>query len=398
MDGTVDSASASASDVLASPPPVLKHDRVAEYIETTWGLRPNALWPLASERDLNIRVDADYVLKISNPAERIDVVAMEVAAAEHVRRADPGLPVPNTVAARTGETVPHVLDDTGRGCAARLITLLPGRHLEGLPITIGMAEQIGSVCARTSVALSGLFHPAAGREIDWDVRRAAHVLHTQSAALQSLGRVGQQLRDLAPRLAAAALQTESLRGGLQHADVTLTNLLADDGTDQRPHRLRRHALHRGRLRPGGDADLGAAQHRGHRRRPPICGSSLRRSCNGYQRHRLLEPAEVDVLGELVLARLALTLAISARRAASASGQSSTTSVSTTQRTRRVLDAELAARRTRGACRAVAPTLAGHRNRTRCRRATSHLLDRRLARDGRHARAAVLPPAARDRAR
>ena len=157
----------------------LTHDRVAEYIETTWRLRPNALWPLASERDLNIRVDTDYVLKISNPAERLDVVAMEVVAAEHVRRADPGLAVPNTVAARTGDTVSHVLDDTGRACAARLITLLPGRQLEGLPISTGMAEQIGSVRARTSVALSGLFHPAAGREIDWDTRRAAHVLRTQ---------------------------------------------------------------------------------------------------------------------------------------------------------------------------------------------------------------------------
>ena len=34
---------------------------------------------------------------------------------------------------------------------------------------------------------------------------------------------------------------------------------------------------------------------------------------GYQRHRLLTPAEVDVLGDLVLARLGLTLAIAARR-------------------------------------------------------------------------------------
>jgi Ser/Thr protein kinase RdoA (MazF antagonist) len=34
---------------------------------------------------------------------------------------------------------------------------------------------------------------------------------------------------------------------------------------------------------------------------------------GYQRHRPLSPEEVDVLGDFVLARLALTVAISARR-------------------------------------------------------------------------------------
>ena len=297
---------------------------------------------------------------------------MEVAAAEHVRRVDPGLPVPNTVAARTGETVPHVLDDTGRGCAARLITLLPGHHLEGLPITIGMAEQIGSVCARTSVALSGLFHPAAGREIDWDVRRAAHVLHTQSAALESLGRVGQQLRDLAPRLAAAARQTESLRGGLQHADVTLTNLLAEDGEISG-------------IIDFGDMHFTAA----------VCDlavtltSVLRNTAgideatdlwglaaavlNGYQRHRLLEPAEVDVLGELVLARLALTLAISARRAAS--HPENLDYISQYDATTRSILGALAAHGP-GDLAERFTTLAGT-GRGRNVGATSHLLDRRL---------------------
>ena len=35
---------------------------------------------------------------------------------------------------------------------------------------------------------------------------------------------------------------------------------------------------------------------------------------GYQRHRLLLPEEVEILGDLVLARLAISLTISARRA------------------------------------------------------------------------------------
>src|SRR5439155_22322565 len=34
---------------------------------------------------------------------------------------------------------------------------------------------------------------------------------------------------------------------------------------------------------------------------------------GYQRHRLLTPPEVEILGDLVIARLGLTLAISHRR-------------------------------------------------------------------------------------
>ena len=41
---------------------------------------------------------------------------------------------------------------------------------------------------------------------------------------------------------------------------------------------------------------------------------------GYQRHRQLAPAEIDVLGDLVLARLGLTLAIAARRVVTEVGQ------------------------------------------------------------------------------
>ena len=166
------------------------------------------------------------------------------------------------------------------------------------------------MAARTSLALQGLFHPAADRVLDWDVRRAPEVL-ARPGVLAGLGESGRLLEPRLGGLAAAAEATKALPSGLQHADVTLTNVLATEGTVT------------------GLIDFGDMHHTA-----AVCDlavtltSVLRNTADvqlhdvweltaatllGYQRHRQLTAAEIDVLGDLVLARLGLTLAIAARR-------------------------------------------------------------------------------------
>jgi 4-aminobutyrate aminotransferase-like enzyme/Ser/Thr protein kinase RdoA (MazF antagonist) len=298
-----------SDNVLDTAPPRLSPDEVQRLLADHWGLEPVPTAPLPSERDLNVLVDGRYVLKVANPAERAEVVDMENAGLAHARRVAPGLPLPRLVDSRSGAVV-TVVEASGRSCLARLLTVVPGRSLEGSPITLDLAEQVGALAARTCVALQGLFHPAAARELDWDVRRAPAVL----AADGILDRLGEQGGILAPyldRLAAAAEATRGLPSGLQHADVTLTNVLVDGGT------------------VSGLIDFGDMHHTA-----AVCDlavtltSVLRNTAEeqpydvwaltaatllGYQRHRLLTPGEVDVLGDLVVARLGLTLAIAARR-------------------------------------------------------------------------------------
>ena len=134
---------------------------------------------------------------------------------------------------------------------------------------------------------------------------------TAPGVLAGLGEQGRLLEPWLGRLAAAAEATRTLPSGLQHADVTLTNVLVDGGTIS------------------GLIDFGDMHHTA-----AVCDlavtltSVLRNTADeqlhgiweltaatllGYQRHRLLTPAEVEVLGDLVVARLGLTLAIAARR-------------------------------------------------------------------------------------
>ncbi|HEX5301809.1 MAG TPA: phosphotransferase [Streptosporangiaceae bacterium] len=75
----------------------------------------------------------------------------------------------------------------------------------------------------------GLFHLAGDRVLDWDIRRARQVL-SGPGVLDGLGDLGPVIAGLLPRLARAADATAALPAGLNHADVTLTNILTEDSS------------------------------------------------------------------------------------------------------------------------------------------------------------------------
>src|SRR5580698_5688312 len=149
---------------------------------------------------------------------------MENAAMSHAARAAAGLPVPTVIPAASGASVAAVFDDAGAACLARLLTVVPGAPAEGRPVTTELAGQVGALAARTSLALQGLFHRAGGRVLDWDVRRSHHLLG-EPDVLDRLGALGHPVARVLPRLAAAADATSALPAGLNHADLTLTNIL-----------------------------------------------------------------------------------------------------------------------------------------------------------------------------
>jgi hypothetical protein len=108
-------------DVLGTPAPVLRTDRVASLVEEVWGLPVGTVRPLSSERDANVLLDGRYVLKVSNPAEDPAVVDMENTAMAHAVGID-----------ITG--APHTPDVAGRRAFARaLLDALRDHHaLAGL--------------------------------------------------------------------------------------------------------------------------------------------------------------------------------------------------------------------------------------------------------------------------
>ena len=140
-----------SGDVLGTPAPVLRMDRVAPLVEDVWGLRVGTARQLSSERDANVLLDDRYVLKVSNPAEDPAVVDMENVAMSHVARVAADLPLPSVIPTASGASAAHVTDDTGAACLARLITVVPGSPAEGRPVTTELAGQIGRASCRERV-------------------------------------------------------------------------------------------------------------------------------------------------------------------------------------------------------------------------------------------------------
>ena len=309
------------SDILSeeSPKISLPYARklLTGYFPDAAGARLDELSELPSERDRNVLWRGSEgraaVLKVSSSAEDLAVVDMENAAMAHVAMADPTLPIPRLLPARDGGPTTTVLGEDGREHLARLVTVVPGEQLEGRPISLPLARDIGRGSARMSVALRGFFHPAGARTLQWDVRQVGtllgHAEHIGDPVRRAL------VTALLPRVQPAIEATARLRSGIQHGDVTLTNVLADDTVDA-------DAV-------SGLIDFGDIHHTA-----VVCDlvaslNSVLRSgagssiadvvrlaaafVEGYQRVQPLDVDEAELLGDLVLGRLATTLLISAWR-------------------------------------------------------------------------------------
>lgn len=286
-------------DVLTTPAPVLDDTAVRGLVARTWGIAEAQVRRLDSERDLNILIDGSNVLKIANPAEDAAVVDMEVAAMNHLRRTQPDLPLPTTILSATGEAVTTVADDRGRGCLARMISMLPGRPLEGSEIITGLAEAIGATAARIAVGMQGFFHPAGGRAIGWDIRQLPLF-----AADTTYG-------ELIQRVTPALQATAALPSWILHADVTLTNVLAENG--EITGVIDFGDMHHTAVVCDLATTLASVLRNGAPRQAASPWELTAAVLDGYQRHRPLLPAEAEILGELVIARMVITALISARR-------------------------------------------------------------------------------------
>ncbi|WP_164479076.1 phosphotransferase [Nakamurella antarctica] len=304
---------ADETNVLREPRPVMRPGAAADLLLSAYGECGIDVRELGGERDRNFMLrlvsGGCVVLKISNSAESRAVLEMENAAMAHVARVDPELPIPHVCDALDGEKIVSFCADDGRTHMARLITVVPGQHLQGSTISADLASRIGQCCARIQVALQGFFHPAAGRTHDWDVRECGS-LAVRSALITDGDRKRLVVRAF-DRIKPALSQLPALPAHIQHNDVTLTNILTSD--DQ----------------ISGLIDFGDIQHTA-----AVCDlaaslTSVLRSVHhqswnqivcvaagfidGYQRVRPMEPAEAVVIGELLIARLLTTVMISAKR-------------------------------------------------------------------------------------
>jgi 4-aminobutyrate aminotransferase-like enzyme/Ser/Thr protein kinase RdoA (MazF antagonist) len=297
------------TDPLRAAPPAFGPEEAARIAERVFGLT-GSLSRLPSERDENYRVDApggsSFVLKISNPADVEPVVEMQTAALLHVARQDPDLPVVRVVETARGGHWAAVEGPDGRRHLVRAFTFLSGRNPVTTDLDARALETWGAVVARLGRALRGFFHPAARQRLLWDIGQApalrplvGHVADPERRSLVD------QVLDRFDRLVAPSFP--GLRAQVVHQDMSLDNVLVDDG---------------GTIT--GITDFGDMTHTalacdlavtladvldGR----PDSMEMAEPMVAGYASVTPLEDVEAAVLGDLVAARLAAAIVISAWR-------------------------------------------------------------------------------------
>lgn len=190
---------------------------------------------LGGERTQNFRIRTAgaeaFTLKVSDPQEDAEIIALENAALRHVARVAPALPAPRVMLALTGTDVVFLGSEDGRHL--RLLT-----YLEGIPLSVADApspalrDAIGRGVAALDRALSSFAHPfSRQRDLIWDVKNIGRVR-------PFLALIDPKRRPLAENMlnrfeAVVGSGMARLPAQIVHSDMNGQNILVDRSASER---------------------------------------------------------------------------------------------------------------------------------------------------------------------
>ena len=114
--------------VISVPPSRFSPSEAQQIAKTLYGFEVSVK-VLDSERDQNFylkREDGkEFVLKISNPAEDVELINLQVASLKHIANFDSSMQVPRTIKTLEGKFISQ-----NNGCFIRLQSFLAGRFIK----------------------------------------------------------------------------------------------------------------------------------------------------------------------------------------------------------------------------------------------------------------------------
>jgi Ser/Thr protein kinase RdoA (MazF antagonist) len=295
----------------ASAQPRLSLAELAEIADSRFGLTGH-ISPLSSERDQNALIasakQGDFVLKVANAAEGIEILSVQNAALQAVEGAPIGSLLPRLIASRAGRLIEFV-QHADRRHAVRALTKLPGVPLSQAAGSRRLRESVGAAAAELDRAWSRL--PASvARRFPWDMTRA-------SDARRHLGRLAaSEVREL---LTAVFDEAESVTlPGLAalpaqwiHNDLNLNNLLVDA---DRPGLLTGIIDLGDMMRAPRVVEVGiAAAHQCVREADPLAAAA--EVVDAYRKRLPLTHGELALLPRVMALRLAMAVTIQVVHAA-----------------------------------------------------------------------------------
>ena len=295
--------------VFDSPKPAFTTEEARRLLASDYGI-DGTLRELVSERDQNFLVEAAgqrYVLKIANAAESDSFLALQNAVMKHVALADPDLGLQRVIATRMGADG-TAWDSGPSRHAVRLLSYLPGDLYSAVSSSPALLESLGGFMGRLSRALRGFGHPAAFRPgFLWNLDEAMAVKNWLSDIVP-------ERRDLVARIfaryeARVLPRLHLLRGAVLHQDANDNNIVVDKASATVTGLIDFGDMTHGRQINELAVTLAYAL---------LDVEDLYKSAapliSAYARQLPLEPDEAVVLCDLLAARLAMSVFISAHRA------------------------------------------------------------------------------------
>jgi 4-aminobutyrate aminotransferase-like enzyme/Ser/Thr protein kinase RdoA (MazF antagonist) len=271
---------------------------------------------LPGEYDNNFRLTTSdgtgLVLKIMHPSRESALIDLQARALQHVAARAPGLSLQRVQPARNGKAISVVEIMPGVPQAVWAVGFLTGRPFaESQPKTMQLLEELGAYVGEMTAALADFDHPAAVRELKWDLTRSAWInAHLQEisepAHRRLVARCMESFADVLPAL-------PTLRRSIIHGDANDHNVLTDAARSELPRIV-------------GVIDFGD-MHRGPTvaelaiaiayailgQEDPLAAAAA--VVRGFHRKFPLEDREIGVLLPLILARLCVSVVNSACRKA-----------------------------------------------------------------------------------
>jgi hydroxylysine kinase len=294
------------SGVLSAPAPHVTTGEAEWLAREFFGVDGEAS-PLGGERDRNFHLretgGTDWVLKVVHPAEDPMLTDLHSRALLYLARADAGLPVPQVRMPVRGSRpdVSWRQPGTDAGpCLVRMYSYLVGQPMHLSAQSPSLHCRVGTLLGRLDVALAGLSHPAAAHDLPWDAHRAGRIRHLLAAPddARLITALGHFAEHAEPALANARRQIihndfnphniltrvvdgPEVSGIIDFGDLILAPLVQDPAT----------------------AAAYQVSADGH----PLAGPA--ELITAYDAVCPLEPAEVELLFDLITARLVLSIAI-----------------------------------------------------------------------------------------
>ena len=178
----------------ARSPQTISPDEAAQLARDLYGLEVRAS-SLPGEFDNNFHViTADgraFVLKVMHSSQDRALIDMQCAALTHLAQRAPDLALPWVQLTSLGEAFAKAASRNGEERFVWLLSFLPGRVLaEVRPHTLELLHSLGRLLGQIDRALQDFSHPAATRELRWDLAEAAwireYLLHIEEPSRRAL--------------------------------------------------------------------------------------------------------------------------------------------------------------------------------------------------------------------